>query len=289
MAVVAANASPIIESARAAQQEGLATPVLVGDVELMRRLAREAGWDLDGVRLVAAANEREAAEIAVALARGGEVASLMKGHLHTDVLMRAVLDKQAGLRAGRRRITHVFHMSVPTSARELLISDAAVNVRPDLDTQIDIVRNAVDLGHAIGWSRPKVALLSATEEASEKVPSSVQAHAVVERLTPESHGSYEISGPLAFDNAVSPRAAILKNLTHPVAGQADILIVPNLDCGNALVKMMVYFMSATAAGIVLGAKVPIALTSRADPPEARVAAAALVRLMADAPDPAEQD
>lgn len=274
-AVVAANAAVVLESARAAQAQGLIEPILVGSPPLVHRAAEEIGWDIAGCRLVAAESEAEAARAGVGLARSGEARMLMKGHLHTDVLMQAVLDRRDGLRTGRR-LTHVFHMSVPYSERELLITDAAVNVAPDLATKLDIVRNAVDLAHALGLERPRVALLSATEQPSDGIPSSREAAAVVRAFAERNEDlGCDIHGPLAFDNAVSPVAARLKGIDHPVAGHADVIVVPNIETGNALFKLMVHFMGATAAGIVLGASVPIVLTSRADPPEARLASAAL--------------
>jgi phosphate acetyltransferase len=194
--------------------------------------------------------------------------------------MRAVLDPEAGLRTGRR-LTHVFHMMWPNSERELLISDAAVNVHPDFKTKLDIVRNAVELAHLLGKSEPKVALLSATEEATDRVPSSVEAARLAAHFA---HAPPElrcrIYGPLALDVAISVEAARLKEVADPVAGNADVLIVPNIETGNALFKMMVHFLHATAAGVVLGAAVPIMLTSRADPPEARLASAAVACLAA---------
>ena len=273
-AVVAANSAVVLESAREAASRGLIAPILVGEPALVRRLADEIGWDIADLGLVPADSEEEAALKSVALVRRGEARILMKGHLHTDVLMRAVLDKAGGLRTGRR-LTHVFHMSVPYSEREMFITDAAVNVAPNLATKLDIVRNAVDLARALGWERPRVALLSATEQATDSMPSSLEAAAAMQALLEQGCPHFDVYGPLAFDNAVSPAAARLKRIEHPVAGNADILVVPNIETGNALFKMMVAFMGATAAGIVLGASCPIILTSRADPPEARLASAAL--------------
>jgi len=280
-AVVAANAAAVLESVREARALGLIEPILVGNPGAIARTAEEIGWSVDGLTIVPAGSEEEAAQAGVALVRRGEARILMKGHLHTDVLMRAVLDRGSGLRTGRR-LTHVFHMSVPYSDRELMITDAAVNVAPDLAAKVDIVRNAVDLSRALGRARPRVALLSATEQPSSGIPSSLEAVAVMRALAEGGGGEFDVCGPLAFDNAVSPAAARLKGIDHPVAGNADILVAPNIETGNALFKMMVYFMGATAAGIVLGARVPIVLTSRADPPEARLAAAALARRMTGA-------
>ena len=279
MAIVAANSAVVMESARDASARGLIEPILIGPPAIITRLAEEMQWDLSGIKVVPTASEEEAAHAGVSMVRSGEARLLMKGHLHTNVLMRAVLDRYAGLRTGRR-VSHVFHMSVPYSRRELMITDAAVNVAPDLQTKIDIVRNATDLARALGYERPRVALLSATEEPSNGIPSSVEAAAVMKTLTENGGHDFDICGPLAFDNAVSPAAARLKGIVHPVAGHADILVMPNIETGNALFKMMVHFMGATAGGVVLGATVPIVLTSRADPAEARLASTALARRMA---------
>ncbi|MGQ9368424.1 bifunctional enoyl-CoA hydratase/phosphate acetyltransferase [Azospirillum sp. ST 5-10] len=277
--VVAAASRLALESARRARDAGLIEPVLVGDRTAVRDLAAAMDWPLDGVRVVHAADEGAAARAAVALARGGEVQVLMKGHVHTDVLMTAALDRQHGLRAGRR-FTHAFHMTVPGSGRELVITDAAVNIAPDLDTKRDIIRNAVDLCRLLGSERPRVALLSCTEEVTDRVPSSRDARLLTEWSAGGGAGEATVYGPLALDLALSAEAARIKGLDHPVAGRADVLVVPNIETGNALFKMMVHFMNATAAGVVLGARVPIVITSRADPPEARIAAAAIASVLA---------
>lgn len=277
VAVAAAESAVAIESARRAHAQGLIEPVLVGDPALVHRLAADADWDLEDVRVVPAADEADAARRAVALARGGEVGAIMKGHLHTDTLMLAALDKAAGLRAGRR-FTHAFHLTVPHWKRELILTDAAVNIAPDVATKLDIIRNAVDLAHTLGTAEPRVAILSCTEEVTERVQSSLDA-AELTRLARDAVPGAVVYGPLAFDLAVSTEAARIKGIDNPVAGRADILVVPSIEAGNALFKMMVHFLRATAAGIVLGARVPILLTSRADPPEARIASAAIARLV----------
>lgn len=281
MAVAGAGNQVVLESVRQAAEAGLIDPVLVGDADAIRRLARDAGWDISGYRVVdtGETDEAAAARAAVALARGNEVDALMKGHVHTDALMAAVVNRDAGLRTGRR-LSHVFHMTVPGSDRVLMITDGAVNVAPDEGTLIDITNNAVGLCHALGNSKPHVALLSGTENPIPAMPSSLQARAVVSRAQAGEVPGAVIDGPFAFDNAVSPEAARLKGIDSPVAGNADILVVPNIETGNGLFKMMVYFMSGLAAGVVLGAKVPIVLTSRADPPEARFAATAIAAIAA---------
>ena len=283
MAVAGADNMVVMESARQATEAGLIDPVLVGDRDEIESLAETMGWDISAFRLIETAEEDEAASAraAVKLARDGEVLSLMKGHVHTDVLMAAVVNRDAGLRADRR-LSHVFHMTVPDSDRVLMITDGAVNVHPNADTMIDIINNAVGLAHALGNPEPKVALLSGTESPIPAMPSSMQAKDIVERARAGEVTGAVVDGPFAFDNAISPEAAKFKGITSPVAGNADILAVPNIETGNGLFKMMVYFMSGLAAGVVLGAKVPIVLTSRADPPEARFAATAIAAIAATA-------
>jgi phosphate acetyltransferase len=279
MAVAGADNPLALESARQAAESGLIDPVLVGDAETIRAIAKKAGWDISKYQIVDAAGEDKAPAAAVALARAGEVETLMKGHVHTDSLMKAVVSRDAGLRTGRR-LSHVFHMTVPKSDRVLLITDGAVNVAPDVATKIDIINNAVALSHALGKGNPHVAMLSGTESVINSMPSSVEAAEVVKRANAGEVTGAIVDGPFAFDNAISPQAAIMKGITSPVAGNADVLVVPNIETGNGLFKMMVYFMSGLAAGVVMGAKVPIVLTSRADPPEARFAAAAIAAIAA---------
>ena len=278
-AVAGAGSRVAMESARRAAAQGLIEPVLVGDLDVVAAIARDMDWDMDGIRRVAALDERRAAEIAVALARGGEAAALMKGQVHTDVLMRAVVDRDNGLRTGRR-MSHVFYMTAAGRDGSIAISDAAINVAPDPGMKLDIVNNAVGMLHAMGIAEPKVAVLSATETPIAAMPSSLDAAEVVRRAAEGEVSNAVVDGPFALDIAVSPEAAAIKGVDSPVAGRADLLIMPNIEAGNAVFKAMVYFMSATAAGLVMGAKVPIILTSRADPPEARLTAAALAAIVA---------
>lgn len=278
VAVAAANSPVALESARRAQEQGVMEPVLVGFEDIIHRLADAMDWDLDGVRIVPARDEADAAARAVALARSGEVGAVMKGHLHTDTLLLAALDKTRGLRTGRR-FTHAFNISIP-GWRDLIVSDCAVNIAPNLDTKLDIIRNAVDLAHALGNANPRVAILSCTEEVTERVQSAMDAAELTRRCAAGAVEGAQVFGPLAFDLAVSEEAVRIKGFEgNPVAGRADILVVPSIETGNALFKTMVHFLGATAAGIVLGATVPILLTSRADPPEARIASAAIARLL----------
>ncbi len=277
--LVGAGGTVALEGARRAHDAGLITPTLVGRADIVRGLAAAIGWDISGLRLVPADDDDEAAATSVSLVRAGEAAALMKGHLHTDVLLRAVLDKAHGLRAGRR-LTHVFHMTFDARFKPLLITDAAVNVAPDHRTLCDIVLNAADLARGLGEVCPRIAMISGTEEVTASMPSSGRAGQVVDELRTVLHGQAELDGPLALDNAVSVDAARMKGIGGNVAGQADVLVVPNIETGNALFKAMVFFQGAVAAGIVLGAHVPIMLNSRSDPPDARLVSAALASLYA---------
>ena len=280
-AIVNAGSPVVMRSVKMAVDENLISPVLVGDKRAIEAVAKEMDWDIASIRIVDAPDEDTSARAAVALARGNEVASLMKGNIHTDHLLKAVIDKELGLRTGTR-LSHVFHMSVPNSDAAICITDAVINVQPSVAIKLDIARNATKLMHAIGYNQPKIAVLSATEVATLAMPSSMQAAEVVAAANAGEVPGALVGGPFAFDNAVSPAAAKLKKIDHPVAGHADVLLVPNIETGNALFKQMVYFMSAAAAGVVLGAKVPIVLTSRADPATARLAATALASIYANA-------
>lgn len=284
MAVAGAGGRLALESARLAAARGLIAPLLVGDPAAIAGIAAEIGWDLSGIRQVPARDERAAAETAVALARGGEAAAVMKGQVHTDVLMRAVVDRAAGLRTGRR-MSHLFRMTAPGRAGALSITDAAINVAPDAAVKLDILNNAVDLLRVLGTAVPKAAVLSATETPLAAMPSSQEAAEVVRRAAAGEVAGALVDGPFALDVAVSAEAAAVKGVDSPVAGAPDILLVPNIETGNAVYKALVYYISATAAGLVLGARVPIVLTSRADPPEARLTATALAALAARRPAP----
>ena len=279
-AVANAGSTLALESARLAVEAGLIAPILVGDKSEIARAADEITWDIREFDVVDANDDAEAALTAAKLCGDGAAGALMKGHVHTDAFMMAILNRDSGLRTGRR-LTHVFHMTVPDVDRALLITDAAVNIAPDLETKFEAIRNAVALARALGIDKPRVAILSGSEEPTERMPSSMDAAALAARAAIELNDAL-VHGPLAFDNAVSPEAARIKGIDHPVAGNADILLAPNIETGNALFKMMVYFMSSCAAGIVMGAKVPAILTSRADPPEARLASAAIAAILADA-------
>lgn len=276
--VVAAHGAVVLESARLAADEGLIAPVLIGERARVERDAESIGWPLDGVSILEARDDAEAALLGARLAGAGELRALMKGALHTDVLLRGVLHKEAGLRTGRR-LTHLFHLSFLDDPRRLIVTDAAVNVAPDAETLFQTAANAVAAAHALGWREPKVAFLSATEDPIDSMPSSVQARALAERCAGEIADAL-FAGPLALDNAISASAAEAKGIADPVAGHADILVVPNIETGNAIFKLLVYVRAACAAGVVMGAKCPVILTSRADPPAARLTSAALAALVA---------
>lgn len=269
-AVVNAGSQLAMESAKLGADKQVIEPVLVGHSEQIKRVAKSIAWDLTAVRVVHAPDEAKAAEAAVALARNGEVQSLMKGDVHTDALLKAVINKETGLRTGQR-LSHVFRMLRTDIDASICITDAVINVAPTVDTKLDIARNAVALLHALGNPCPKVAVLSATEVPTQAMPSSIEAQEVAKAAMNGAVENAIVDGPLAFDNAVSEKAAKIKSINSPVAGHADVLLVPNIETGNALFKQMVYYMNAIPAGVVLGAKVPVMLTSRADNVKARLA------------------
>mgnify|MGYP001493252507 FL=1 len=278
-AVVNAGSELALESAKLAFEAGIIVPVLVGDETAIHAAAKAIDWSISRFKLIASNGEEDAAEKAVQCIHQGTAQLLMKGNVHTDVLIRALLNKQHGLRTGER-LSHLFHMSVPGNSRVLCITDAVVNVLPDTKTQLSILRGATDVMHALGNAKPKIALLSATEAVTQAMPSSSNAKELLGAMLEQDHLAAEVFGPLAFDGAVSPEAARLKGIDSPVAGYADVLLVPNIETGNAIFKQMVYFNGATAAGVLMGARVPVMLTSRADPPAARLASAALAVIYA---------
>ncbi|HQR10302.1 MAG TPA: bifunctional enoyl-CoA hydratase/phosphate acetyltransferase [Casimicrobiaceae bacterium] len=265
-----------VESAK----RGLIVPVLIGPEAKIRATAAEAGVDLSPYRIVGTPHSHAAADLAVAMARSGQVEALMKGSLHTDELMESVVPANSGLRTARR-ISHVFIMDVPAYPRPLFITDAAINIAPDLDAKADICRNAIDLAHVLGIEMPKVAILSAVETVSPKIESTLHAAALCKMADRGQITGGIIDGPLAFDNAISPEAARTKNIVSPVAGVADILLVPDLESGNMIAKQLTYLAGADSAGIVLGTRVPIVLTSRADNVRTRLASAAVLKLVAN--------
>jgi len=269
-----------LESAVDAAKRGMITAILVGPPAKIRAAAEAAELDIEPYEIVEAPHSHAAAERAVELVREGRAEALMKGSLHTDELMGAVVDPGAGLRT-ERRISHCFVLDVPSYDKPLIITDAAVNIAPSLKDKVDIVQNAIDLAHAAGIDEPKVAILSATETVNPDVPSTVEAAALCKMADRGQITGGVLDGPLALDNAINVEAARIKQITSPVAGEADILVVPDLEAGNMLAKSLSFLADADAAGIVLGARVPIALTSRADTVQARLASMALVALVAN--------
>ena len=263
----------------AARDAGLIIPILVGPAARIAAAAREAGIDLAGIEIVDVPHSHAAAARAVALVREGRAEMLMKGSLHTDELISAVIDGTTGLRTGRR-MSHVFIMDVPGHEETLFITDAAINITPDLETKRDIIQNAIDLCHALGNPEPRVAVLSAVETVTPKIPSTIDAAALCKMAERGQITGGLIDGPLAFDNAIDPEAARIKGITSPVAGRAQVLVVPDLEAGNMLAKNLSFLSRADAAGIVLGARVPIILTSRADSVRTRLASAAVGAILA---------
>ena len=268
-----------LEGAIDAAKTNLIEPILVGPEAKIRALAERLNLDIGSYRLVDALHSHDAAAKAVSLCRSGEAEALMKGSLHTDELMGAVVSSATGLRT-ERRISHVFAMDVPTYPRPIFITDAAVNIYPTLEDKVHILKNAIQLAHALGIPQPKVALLSAMETVNPKIPATLDAAALCKMADRGQIEGAIIDGPLAFDNAVNKQAAQIKGISSPVAGEADILLVPDLEAGNMLAKQLAYLGRADSAGIVLGARVPIVLTSRADSAEARLASCAVAAAFA---------
>ena len=260
---------------------GLVVPILVGPVAKIRAAALAAGLDIAAYRIVDVPHSHAAAAAAVALVRAGEAALLMKGSLHTDELMHEVVAHDTGLRT-ERRLSHVYVMDVPSYPRPLLITDAALNIAPTLEEKRDIIQNAIDLAHVMGIELPKVAILAAVETVNPSMRSTLDAAALCKMADRGQITGGLLDGPLAFDNAVSPQAAKQKGIVSPVAGQADILVVPDLEAGNMLAKQLSFLAGADAAGVIVGARVPIILTSRADSERTRIASCALAVLMARA-------
>ncbi len=271
--------APSLEGALEAMDAKIIEPVLVGPKARILAAAETLGRSLEGIEIVNTEHSHASAAKAVEMIRQGAGVFLMKGSLHSDEILGAVTDRATGLRT-ERRISHVFAMAVPTYDQPLLITDAAVNLFPDLDAKRDIVQNVIDLAIALNLD-PKVAILSAVETVTLKLPSTIDAAALCKMAERGQIIGGKLDGPLAFDNAISPEAAKIKGIVSPVAGQANILVVPDLEAGNMLAKNLTFLGNADAAGIVLGARVPIVLTSRADTPRARMASCAVAALFAD--------
>ena len=267
-----------LESVVEAAELRLVEPILVGPEQRIRSLATEHSLDISGFEIVDAEYSHESAAKAVELVREGRAEALMKGSLHTDELMAAVVRRETGLRTARR-ISHCFVMDVPDHDQPLIITDAAVNIAPSLKDKVDIIQNAIDLAHALGQKEVRVAVLSAMESVNPDVPSTLEAAALCKMADRGQITGALIDGPLALDNAISPEAAAIKKISSPVAGRASVLVVPDLEAGNMLAKSLSFLADADAAGIVLGAKVPIILTSRADEEMARLASCAVAQLL----------
>jgi phosphate acetyltransferase len=268
-----------LKGALEAAHAGLITPILVGAKERIRAVAASADLAIGGFEIIDVPHSHAAADKAVEIVRAGKAELLMKGSLHSDELLGAVTKRDTGLRTGRR-ISHVFVMAVPTHPETLFITDAAVNIAPDLPAKRDIVQNAIDLYAGLGLGTPKVAILSAVETVNPGIPSTLDAAALCKMADRGQITGGELDGPLAFDNAISPEAARVKGITSSVAGRAQILVVPDLEAGNMLAKNLSFLSRADAAGIVLGARVPIILTSRADNVRTRMASCAVAMLLA---------
>ena len=260
-------------------EEGIITPILVGPREKIIAAAAAAEVDISAYEIVHADHSHESAGKAVALVREGRAEMLMKGSLSTDEMLGAVVNRAGGLRT-ERRLSHCFVMDVPGHPNVLIITDAAINIFPTLEDKVDIIQNAIDFAHALGIAQPKVAILSAMEKINPKLDSTIEAGALCKMADRGQITGALLDGPLALDNAISPEAARIKGITGPVAGHADILVVPDLEAGNMLAKSLSFMMNADSAGIVLGARVPITLTSRADTVQSRLASCAVAALVA---------
>ena len=261
--------------------KGLIEPILVGPAAKIREVAAANQIDIKGIRVVEAAHSHASAAAAVALVRSGEAELLMKGSLHTDELLGAVVARDIGLRTGRR-LSHVFIMDVPTYHKVLVVTDGAINIAPTLEDKVDICQNAIDLAVSLGVARPKVAILAAVETVTSKMPATLDAAALCKMAERSQITGGILDGPLAFDNAISKEAARRKGIASEVAGDPDILLAPDLEAGNILAKQLTFLANAESAGLVLGARVPIMLTSRADSVRSRIASCAVAMLAAHA-------
>jgi Phosphotransacetylase len=247
----------------------LITPILIGDKQKIQECADELNFDISNFEIINEPVENNTAGIATKLASEDKVKIIVKGHIHTDILMKEVLKREYKL-IGKTRLSHIWHMTLQKDDKPLIITDGALNVSPNLKTKMHILRNVIDFSHRINIPRPKISVLSATEEVIDSVQSSVEAKELTELASKENFNA-DIFGPLAFDNSISKKSASIKGIENIVAGEADVLLVPNVETGNALVKMMIYFMGACAAGVVVGGKVPVVITSRSDDATARLA------------------
>lgn len=278
VAVVNAGKPLPMLSVQDAVAENLIEPIFIGDKKEILKCADDLKWDISKYEIIDEPVENNTAKIAAKLASKNKVKIIVKGHIHTDVLMKEVLRREYNL-LGKTRLSHIWHMTVEKDGKPLIITDGALNVQPNVKTKMHILKNVINFSNRIGISRPKVAVLSATEEVLESVPSSLDA-AEITKLAKDENLNADVFGPLAFDNSISKKSAAIKGIKNIVAGEADVLLVPSVETGNGLVKMMIYFMGACAAGVVVGGKVPVVITSRSDEAQARLAsiAAAVVAL-----------
>ncbi|MDA9172014.1 bifunctional enoyl-CoA hydratase/phosphate acetyltransferase [Candidatus Pelagibacter sp.] len=278
VAVVNAGKPLPMLSVQDAVAENLIEPIFIGNKEEILKCANDLKWDISKYEIIDEPIENNTAKIAAKLASEDKIKIIVKGHIHTDVLMKEVLKREYNL-LGKTRLSHIWHMTVEKDGKPLIITDGALNVQPNVKTKMHILKNVINFSNRIGISRPKVAVLSATEEVLESVPSSLDA-AEITKLAKDENLNADVFGPLAFDNSISKKSAAIKGIKNMVAGEADVLLVPSVETGNGLVKMMIYFMGACAAGVVVGGKVPVVITSRSDEAQARLAsiAAAVVAL-----------
>ena len=270
--IVCANHKASIESAKVACDMDIINPIFIGEENKIKEEAKNISWDISSYEFINTNGDQEAAIAGANLAKENKIKVLIKGNIHTDILMRTYLKKEFGLISGKR-LSHIWHMTTNENLKPLFITDGALNVAPRIDVKMHILKNVIEFANKINIQKPRVAILSGTEDAIESMPSSIEAKEIMERAQKENVNAY-VHGPLAFDNAVSSKAAEIKKINNEVVGKADILLVPNLETGNALSKMMVYFMGACAAGIIVGGKVPVVVTSRADNAASRLASIA---------------
>ena len=270
--IICANHDSSMESAKKSVELNLINPIFIGNKQEINEKAEKIEWNINAYEIINSSNDVEAAIIGAELGRDNKIKVMIKGNLHTDVLMRTYLKKEFGLIEGKR-LSHIWHMTILKDDKPLFITDGALNVAPRIDVKMHILKNVIEFANQINIAKPRVAILSGTEDPIESMPSSVEAKELMERAKNENINAY-VHGPLAFDNAISPEAAAIKNISNEVAGKADILLVPNLETGNALSKIMVYFMGACAAGFIVGGKVPVVVTSRADSSASRIASIA---------------
>ena len=278
VAIVNAGKPLPMISVHDAVNENLIEPIFIGHQEDILKCAEDIKWDISQYEIIHEPIENNTAKVAAKLAKEGKIKIIVKGHIHTDVLMKETLKREYNL-LGKVRLSHIWHMTIGKDDKPLIITDGALNVLPNVKTKMHILKNVINFSNRIGISRPKVSVLSATEEVLDSVPSSIEA-AEITKLAKDQNLNADVFGPLAFDNSISKKSATIKGVKNIVAGEADVLLVPSVEAGNALVKIMIYFMGACAAGVVVGGKVPVVITSRSDEAQARLAsiAAAVVAL-----------